>query len=799
LDEQEIQAIYKMYPWARESTLEDVLRVAATRSLKLQQVARQLGQDIDPAKINDILKKSKLKDSKLKKSSDETTQIIRNMERDIDPLTATTELMSLGARALDGTVESVAKYTQFLGPIGAVVSKGASALSGGAVAATAVTGVFAKIINEQEKTVRAMIEYGAVVSDREFYTTLRGNLASIGMSMAELTTVLDGSKGMFATLTGDVMTGTEDFVKFAVDVESASDATQGDFGYNVEELTKRLGEEARMLYELGQIQSMDIVEKRLVKENFRKSSAMTTYLAEATGEQRSALLKMREEARSNIDFRQAMVQNGVYIAQTYGEAAEQNIIDANDNLAMILGATLGPDFAKQTGELLANTIRDIHLDTTSLNNASREIMDTLATLGPEVQQEYFNIIDQAVVGELAGEELVMRLQNLNNAIADATPREGDDPMVQRANALIAQARIAPQSFKDMTADQLAQGVSSAETVSENADSSIDAIDNARKAFRNTVHTLTPGFETSGAVLDIFTAAINGLGDTFAWVFGIETQNSEDKAQQEYERLLDLQDKARDLIEQRTGLIDRIKNSRVGYTTPAFKSQLENLEKTFDFNYLEQLANANIKISGGSFKDSVSVVNSSGVDITPKVSNMENRIYKSPTSKNSLFDVKIEDGRITKLAGQGSEQQILESFINQAQEDLMRYRNSYMNLFKKTQDGTATDYDKKAMSLDEEQIKGTRAELSAAHQYALDNNMQTDSILPKGNLLDELFNYSQTQSRIRVMTEEQKKASDSERADIQNQLEAMRQEELEIYKRINSMLESDNVKEIANGG
>jgi hypothetical protein len=73
--------------------------------------------------------------------------------------------------------------------------------------------------------------------------------------------------------------------------------------------------------------------------------------------------------------------------------------------------------------------------------------------------------------------------------------------------LIAQARQAPEAFMELTKDQLDAGLENVKALTEQADSSIDAIDAARIAFRSAMHDLTPGYSLGAIAVSTFESSL----------------------------------------------------------------------------------------------------------------------------------------------------------------------------------------------------------------------------------------------------------------------------------------------------
>ena len=231
------------------------------------------------------------------------------------------------------------------------------------------------------------------------------------------------------------------------------------------------------------------------------------FLADKFGDQRSSLLALRSEAMTNIDFVTAMAMNGEYLAEKYGENAAENVRNTGANLKMLFSTVLGPQFGEQTENVFNNFLKDVNIDASVLNNMPKEMVNMLSALGPEVSSKFTNLLEQAGTGQISQPELVIGVQDLTKAIAKAKPRYGDDPMISQQNNLIAQARQAPEAFMELTKDQLDAGLENVKALTEQADSSIDAIDAARIAFRSAMHDLTPGYSLGAIAVSTFESSL----------------------------------------------------------------------------------------------------------------------------------------------------------------------------------------------------------------------------------------------------------------------------------------------------
>ena len=506
------QGIGGLPPWVSEVTLAKIASHKQTENSKLKAVYRSLtGVAFDSDAISKAYEESgdklEVANNILVKMESGVKNLFSVTSRDTDPLEATAELMKMSVGAISDTVGGITSFTQFLGPKGAALSWVAKGVAASGVAAVGVAAIYAKLMSEQEKGLRQIIDYGGVVGDMSLYTKMRGSLVNVGMSMQEMSKIMTGNKAMLANMPGNLMETTMQFVKFAGKVESDTSKTMGDFGYNVEQQTTRLMEEANLMYMTGQMQQFGEATKEKIRKNFEQSSAMTTFLADKFGDQRSSLLALRSEAMTNIDFVTAMAMNGEYLAEKYGENAAENVRNTGANLKMLFSTVLGPQFGEQTENVFNNFLKDVNIDASVLNNMPKEMVNMLSALGPEVSSKFTNLLEQAGTGQISQPELVIGVQDLTKAIAKAKPRYGDDPMISQQNNLIAQARQAPEAFMELTKDQLDAGLENVKALTEQADSSIDAIDAARIAFRSAMHDLTPGYSLGAIAVSTFESSL----------------------------------------------------------------------------------------------------------------------------------------------------------------------------------------------------------------------------------------------------------------------------------------------------
>jgi hypothetical protein len=508
--------------WATEATLEAISSHKRADNVKIKKAFKDLtGLEFKFDEVKSKIDKANQSfefdgAKKLAKGVQSTTDKLFGMSaRDVDPLKGTADIMKMVASAVDGVVGVATKFTNKIPFIGTVATGLLKGIAGVGVVAAGTAAIYATILMEQEKSLRTIIDYGMVVDDLSQFTTMRDSVAAVGMSMQEMAKMLHGNKAMLANLPGDLVSATTDFIKFAGTMEESK--AFGSFGYNVEQQTVRLLEETKLMYMSGQLEQFGQLQKDKIRKNFESSSTMTTFLANKFGDQRSSLLALRSEALTNVDFMSAIARNGEYLAEQYGENAVANVKASGASMKMLFTKVLGPEFGAQSEQVFNRFIKDIQIDASVLNDMPTSMIDQLNSMGPEVMANFKNIMEKAGTGQLTENQTVMAVHKLTKSIANAEPRFGDDPIVQGANALIANARVAPEAFLDMTEDTLTAGLDSVKELTKNASGTIESIDRSRIAFRTIITTMEPGYTKSKTAVDFFAGSLELVEDTLRLV------------------------------------------------------------------------------------------------------------------------------------------------------------------------------------------------------------------------------------------------------------------------------------------
>ena len=407
-----IERIYVQYPWASDETVEQLAtatRSSAIKSSALAVAITQL-QGLSGAKElkGDIQQATKT----ISKAQMESRERIASMEKharnigggifkeNASGLEAMSELAYAGSQAMNAGVKGLTDMYPGGGMTRSIASTAAKWTTGSAVAVTGLGTVFAKIISQQEKELRSMIDMGMVLGDSSNYTNMRGNAAKLAMSLGDYSAVLQNSSAVITSVGGSMNAGQGMIYNF-LNNDIKTKRVQN-FGFTPKDLSAALAEETQQLFMLNEVNELNSFEQDKVIKSFETSNQMGIFLADTLGVQRSAMMEARNLARENADFQLAMVQNEQYMNETYGQGTAENVREAADWVSMLTSATLGERMGQQMTDLLVNTFADIQFDTSAVNNIlDSEFRDQLMRLDPRVFQEVISYIESSAKGELS--------------------------------------------------------------------------------------------------------------------------------------------------------------------------------------------------------------------------------------------------------------------------------------------------------------------------------------------------------------------------------------------------------------
>ena len=526
--QEQMNNIFAQYPWASEETAEKLAKLSTRNSIKttalamaIQGLLGQSGADKLKATIADTV-------SELKKSSADTRSRINrakgyadrlgNIGGGMSGLDAITELTAAGAEALSAGAGGIASMTSKF-PGVSLAMKGASWVTGGIAATAGIAAVFSKLISQQEKELRSMIDLGLVLSDQNNYTELRDSATSIGMNLTDYAGVMAGTSAML-TGTGETMAaGSGKLYNFLTNADHVSRVK--DFGYSPKLLSIAMADEANSLYKLNQINEFNDVEQARVVKSFETANKVGLYLADTMGGRRQELMDARNLIRENQDFKQAMLQNQDFYTEEYGEGAVDNIRSFNETFAMMSGM-LGDELGNELVEVMGRMANNIQYDQSPINDMNAALIEKLNKLGPGVMEQFVSMATAGNTNKIqAPEDTITEMKKMIELIRNSPMLQGLDPDTLAVEAIRATALTIEDSVFEGSPATIRENLNAMVDKIDGADDSIEMVGEMSKAFLKVQHQITPGFGSTGAVMKVLGDSVDGFASVWSSVFGLD--------------------------------------------------------------------------------------------------------------------------------------------------------------------------------------------------------------------------------------------------------------------------------------
>lgn len=518
MTQEEFDAILSAIPaWIQEDTLQRLSGASNQTNFNLVRIAQTLTKaGKQKAKAEDTVDEADKVKQKTKKSAARTEKFLQKGKKTIDtvmadsePASAVAELTHEASKLMANAATGLTNLVPGGGKFAKAMTFASSTVGKGAVIATGMGVIFAKLLSEQEKDVRALIGVGAITNDLQGYTTLRRQVSSLGMSLKDFKDIGEHAKPLLLAAEGDTFKGQISLSRFLDDIDK--DTSFRDFGMGIQDQSRILAQEAETLYELGQVTDFSNMSKRKVINSYEQANKMALFMASGLGMQRDEAMALRDTARKEIGFRSAMIQNGEQIKEIYGEEAAINIANLKGIMAMLTGGTLGEEFTKATQDAMTMAIHEFDQgDFSVANNIPEDLAQSLNSMG--ILEDYIAMLDNIINDRTQGgadayKQYTAFLTKMRST--DPIPA-GFDASIQKRNQMIAEAllipdnffRQDPQIFKDP--DYLAK-------TADQADTTIDTIDNMAVSFKSIQNTLLPGFKTTGKGFDTLSKGLMGMG------------------------------------------------------------------------------------------------------------------------------------------------------------------------------------------------------------------------------------------------------------------------------------------------
>ena len=524
MDNQYFEFISKRYPWATEETLQALNSDLTSQNITMGQIAAILSESnasvvkTTARKADEAQAKAEKIEKRIEKGAKKAKGAMGSVMSDMSPIQAVADLSHETAKLM---YNAGAAAGDFLGggknKVGAVIGGVTKAGLYGAVAATGVGTVFAKLLTEQDKYARQLIDFGSIVGDIDMYTTLRSSIRSLGMGFKEFADITAATQPFMISAGGDVIKGQYKLSEMLSQLEK--DDKFSDFGMGIQDTARSLAQETETLYQLGQITEINAMTKKRVADSFESANALAMFTGNNLGMQRMEALNIRNEARTNEELQFNIIQNTKKIEELFGKAAVQNIEQAQGTAAILMTGTFGEDFAKTFEQDVISTVGDFEFDTTAANNVNREMIEKLRRVGPGVAEEYISLVEDTAQGKItSNKQMVDRQRKLVKMVQDAMPKPGVSSDLRDSNELIARTKALPDSYLSADTDELLT-TSYYKGIIDNADSSIDTIDDFAVTFQNLQEILTPGFGTMDTGINLVTDNMLKFGRAVSGFFG----------------------------------------------------------------------------------------------------------------------------------------------------------------------------------------------------------------------------------------------------------------------------------------
>ena len=530
MDQEQIHKIHQQFPWASEITLEKVSSNMTLNNVTMASIAAVLGKK-DAAAIRELARNAETSEVTVNKSANASLRAaeaaggaMKMIMKSQSPVNATAELSHEAAKI-------IANAGIGLSNLGGGMSKWASGLKFVArhagtplVVATGMGIIFAKLLTEQEKQARQLIDFGAVVSDIDHWTDLRYATRNLGMGIKDFADIMSETKPFIVQAEESAFEGALRLAEFAKEIDQ--DKTFRDFGMGIQDQTRFIAQEIETLYGLGELTSMNEVGKKRVIDSYKNANNLALFMGDTFGMQRSEALRIRDEARTNVALRVALVQNKDFIDETYGEAASANVENANAILTTVMTQLLGEDVAKEISGFVGSFVGGIKFDQTAANDISENMIKTIQAI-PGASTELMALIEKVGTGQLSDQRDVLEAFRPFFKLIKESPFlvTAGDPFLVAMNDMIAHAETAAgaEEFLMADLDTVAKDSNYYANLADAADTSVEVMNNLSIAFQNMQEILTPGYGTMEAGFSTLSGSLMKFGRGVSKLFHGENQ------------------------------------------------------------------------------------------------------------------------------------------------------------------------------------------------------------------------------------------------------------------------------------
>jgi len=509
--------------WVTEDTMQSVSTDMQQQNVNMAHVAAILGKK-DAAAIAELARNAEnteQESNKLGKASVKAAKIsagaMSKIMSEADPANAVAELSHEAAKLLANAGIGLSNMGSGLGKFSAVMKGVARHAGTPLVVGTGLGVLFARLLTEQEKQARQLIEFGAVVADTEHWTNLRYATRDLGMGLKDFQQVMSEAKPFIVAAQGSAFEGSLKLAEFAKSVDQ--DKTFRDFGMGIQDQTRFIGQELETLYELGEITSFNASTKKRLIESYASANNLALFTGDVFGMQREEALRLRDEARNNVELRSGLAQNKQVIEERYGKLAAKNIADAAGVVKVLNTQLLGPEFADTMEKIIGGFVGDIGYDDSAANNISENLLKTLAG-APGVSNELISFVEKLGTGKFQNEkEVVDAYKDFYKLLRDVPMIvTAGDPNLEALNTLLEQAKTAAGGDEFLQSDTDTLTSDFYANLADQADTSIEVMNNMAIAFQNAQELLTPGYDTMAHGFSTLSDGIMSFGKAISRTF-----------------------------------------------------------------------------------------------------------------------------------------------------------------------------------------------------------------------------------------------------------------------------------------
>ena len=529
--EKEFQKINAKYPWLKEATLYNAVEVIGNDIKADTKLQEQFNKNKpDPQKFDNVtkslMKELVSKGNQQAKRLKSATRAALMIGRSSSPITGTATLVQSAGLAANRLGNGVANSSR-TGLLGNVGGGSIAAFGIGAAAYSGAMIMYGKLMEEQEKASRAMINQGLLVTDVDLFTRMKNTFAEAGMSLNEGMESLGDLIPTFANLGDSSAKVITDFIQ-GLDTALDSDVIHK-FGQRRNVVVRQVSETLTSLRNINSIDDLNQMSMNKVLDRYESNARIIFSVSQLMGVTADSERSSRMEASNNINFIVAMRNSQAAIIDRLGEIGYDNLQQAQSSFVSGLNY-LGNEFSTLASNALNRAVYDYDTDTNFRNNIDTELNEVLNLLGPSARQSFIDLGQQLLDGDLFGIELEIAKRDFFNTVRNSSDSPIANAQFQIPDGEIDIARevynrsfLIGDEFMNATDLELVELAAAGAALTDNADDALVVVDTLAIALRKVYNLMTPGFATTGQAMSYFNDNLQRLvGGTDSLLTALET-------------------------------------------------------------------------------------------------------------------------------------------------------------------------------------------------------------------------------------------------------------------------------------